>query len=72
MDYNLEPRIAHLLTIGFTVITLHLIDRQTDYMNRLDFLVNQRIKNEQDVANGLKIINKKLLDNILPEHVGEF
>nr|CAI5842103.1 unnamed protein product [Callosobruchus analis] len=46
-----------------------LSDRQTDYMNRLDFLMNKKVKTEQDEANVLKNINKKLLNNILPEHV---
>nr|CAH7741262.1 unnamed protein product [Callosobruchus chinensis] len=45
-----------------------LLNRQTDYMNRLDFLMNKKVKTEQEEANVLKNINKKLLNNILPEH----
>ncbi|VEN34887.1 unnamed protein product [Callosobruchus maculatus] len=69
INYRVNPILAHIFVMGIVTLALHLIDRQTDYMNRLDFLMNKKVKTEQEEANVLKNINKKLLNNILPEHV---
>lgn len=71
-NYGLEPQVAHIMSVVFLTITLHCIDRQTDYMNRLDHLLNLKLKIEQEEANKLQIINKNLLMNVLPKHVGMF
>uniref|UniRef100_V5G4W0 adenylate cyclase n=1 Tax=Anoplophora glabripennis TaxID=217634 RepID=V5G4W0_ANOGL len=70
-NYGLEPQVAHILSVVFFTMTLHCIDRQTDYMNRLDHLLNLKLKTEQEEANELQIINKNLLLNILPKHVAK-
>lgn len=67
-----KPRIAHIMTIIFLTISLHLIDRQTDYMNRLDFQWNEQLVEERKEANTMHKINNILLKNILPVHVGKF
>ncbi|CAH1961744.1 unnamed protein product [Acanthoscelides obtectus] len=69
INYRVDPILAHVFVTGVLTLALHLMDRQTDYMNRLDFLMNRKVRTEQEEANVLKHINEKLLNNILPEHV---
>ena len=45
------------------------MDRQHEYMHRLDFQWKRQLKREQDQANVTKFVNKMLLLNILPLHV---
>ncbi|CAH0547706.1 unnamed protein product [Brassicogethes aeneus] len=66
---NLKPQTAHVLVLIFLLFTLHLIDRQTDYMNRQDFLWNKKLRRQQKRANDVQAVNKSILLNILPEHV---
>ncbi|PBC32829.1 Adenylate cyclase type [Apis cerana cerana] len=68
----LEPRLAHILSIVFLTFSLHLIDRQAEYLNRLDYLWKRQLTKEQDEAFHTRNANKFLLRNILPEHVAEF
>lgn len=70
-NYGLKPQYAHILAITFLTFTLHLIDRQTDYMNRLDYLTGETLKESKARVKDLHMINKQLLNNILPEHVAE-
>ncbi|XP_012165512.2 adenylate cyclase type 2 isoform X1 [Bombus affinis] len=68
----LEPRLAHILSIVFLAFSLHLIDRQAEYLSRLDYLWKRQLTKEQDEAFHTRNANKLLLRNILPEHVAEF
>ncbi|CAL7940010.1 unnamed protein product [Xylocopa violacea] len=68
----LEPRVAHILSIVFLTFSLHLIDRQAEYLSRLDYLWKRQLTKEQDEAFHTRNANKLLLRNILPEHVAEF
>ncbi|KAK9300855.1 hypothetical protein QLX08_006566 [Tetragonisca angustula] len=68
----LEPRLAHVLSIIFLSFSLHLIDRQAEYLSRLDYLWKRQLTKEQDEAFHTRNANKLLLRNILPEHVAEF
>ncbi|KAJ8973006.1 hypothetical protein NQ317_000395 [Molorchus minor] len=70
-NYSLQPQAAHIISVVFMALTLHLIDRQTDYMNRLDHLLNEKLKSEKEEANELQVVNKNLLLNILPKHVAK-
>lgn len=58
------------MSLVFLTITLHLIDRQNDYLNKLDYLWNQQLKQEEEKTNVMHNVNKMLLKNILPLHVG--
>ncbi|XP_043587337.1 adenylate cyclase type 2 isoform X2 [Bombus pyrosoma] len=69
---HLEPRLAHILSIVFLAFSLHLIDRQAEYLSRLDYLWKRQLTKEQDEAFHTRNANKLLLRNILPEHVAEF
>lgn len=66
------PRTAHILIIMFLTMALHLIDRQADYMNRLDYQWTEQLNEEKTGTNTMHRINCILLNNILPIHVGKF
>ncbi|KAL1517439.1 hypothetical protein ABEB36_001204 [Hypothenemus hampei] len=67
----LSPHITHILTMVFLLCTLHSIDRQTDYMNRLDFLWTTKLLNQKRKATEQQIVNLNMLLNILPRHVAK-
>ncbi|XP_033224247.1 adenylate cyclase type 2 [Belonocnema kinseyi] len=69
---HLEPGIAHCLSVAFLTFSLHLIDRQAEYLSRLDYQWKRQLTKEQDEAFHTRNANKLLLRNILPEHVAEF
>ncbi|XP_011860163.1 PREDICTED: adenylate cyclase type 2-like isoform X3 [Vollenhovia emeryi] len=69
---HMEPRLAHILTVIFLTFSLHLIDRQAEYLSRLDYQWKRQLTKEQDEAFHTRNVNKLLLRNILPEHVAEF
>ncbi|XP_018054428.1 PREDICTED: adenylate cyclase type 2-like isoform X1 [Atta colombica] len=69
---NMEPRLAHILSVLFLTFSLHLIDRQAEYLSRLDYQWKRQLTKEQDEAFHTRNANKLLLRNILPEHVAEF
>ncbi|XP_015124088.1 adenylyl cyclase X E isoform X2 [Diachasma alloeum] len=69
---HLEPRIAHILNVVFLTFSLHLIDRQAEYLSRLDYQWKRQLTQEQDEAFHTRNANKLLLRNILPEHVADF
>ncbi|XP_011501439.1 PREDICTED: adenylate cyclase type 2 [Ceratosolen solmsi marchali] len=69
---HLGTRPAHILTIIYLTISLHLIDRQVEYLNRLDYKWKRQLTKEQDEAFYTRNANKLLLRNILPEHVADF
>lgn len=68
----MEPKLAHVLSVVFLTFALHLIDRQAEYLRRLDYLWKRQLTKEQDEAFHTRNANKLLLRNILPEHVAEF
>ncbi|XP_012259687.2 adenylate cyclase type 2-like isoform X2 [Athalia rosae] len=69
---QLEPKVAHVLSVIFLTFSLHIIDRQAEYLNRLDYQWKRQLNKEQDEAFHTRNANKMLLRNILPEHVAEF
>lgn len=68
---GLDPRVSHMMCVTFLTVCVHFIDRQADYINRLDFCWKRQLMDEQDEANTTRMVNKMLLRNILPNHVGE-
>ncbi|XP_069698199.1 adenylate cyclase type 2-like isoform X2 [Periplaneta americana] len=69
---HLEPKIAHIMNVTFLTFTLHLMDRQAEYMNRLDYKWKRQLSKEQDESSTMHMINKMLLQNILPIHVADW
>ncbi|XP_034941992.1 adenylate cyclase type 2-like isoform X2 [Chelonus insularis] len=69
---DLKPQLAHILNVAFLTFSLHLIDRQAEYLSRLDYQWKRQLTQEQDEAFHTRNANKLLLRNILPEHVADF
>jgi adenylate cyclase len=44
---------------------------QAEYMNRLDYKWKRQLSHEQEESSTMHMINKMLLQNILPVHVGK-
>ncbi|XP_054714363.1 adenylate cyclase type 2-like [Uloborus diversus] len=55
-----------------TLFTLHLLDRQVEYIGRLDYLWKKKLKKEQEEASTMGLVNRTLLQNILPVHVAQY
>lgn len=63
------PQVGHVYYVSIVTIILHLIDRQIEYILRLDFQWTSKLENERKEAVNLGKINRLLLLNILPEHI---
>ncbi|RVE54430.1 hypothetical protein evm_000915 [Chilo suppressalis] len=68
-NVGLDPRFAHTLFVIIITISLYLIDRTTEYRNRLDNLWQIQLNEEQKEAETMLKVNNMLLENILPAHV---
>ncbi|XP_071445026.1 adenylate cyclase type 2 [Hetaerina americana] len=68
---TLDPRISHIMYVVFFNLSMHVMDRQMEYMNRLDYKWKRKLFEEQDEASTTRMVNKMLLQNILPIHVAE-
>ena len=60
------------LLLAIIVSVLHVLDRQGEFVSRTDFLWKAKLKVEQEEVETMRGINKILLENILPAHVGKF
>lgn len=63
------PQIGHVYYAVIVTIVLHLIDRQIEYILRLEFQWTSKLDNEKKEAVRLEKVNRLLLLNILPEHI---
>ena len=66
-----ERHYSQLLFVGVCWIYLLLMNWQHEYMHRLDYQWKRQLKAEQEQAINVKIVNKTLLQNILPHHVAD-
>lgn len=64
-----SPQISHVYYVIIVTVILHLIDRQIEYILRLDFQWTSKLENEKKEAIHLEKVNRLLLLNILPEHI---
>lgn len=51
--------------------TFTTVVTQAEYMNRLDYKWKRQLSHEQEESSTMHMINKMLLQNILPVHVGK-
>lgn len=65
------PRITHMQYLFVVYLMLYVIDRQIEYIFRLDFLWTSRLKREKREAQVTREVNRLLLRNILPVHVAQ-
>uniref|UniRef100_T1J4X6 adenylate cyclase n=1 Tax=Strigamia maritima TaxID=126957 RepID=T1J4X6_STRMM len=63
--------VSNILYLVTLLITLHVLDRQTEYCSRADFLWKNKLRVEQEDVETMRGINKILLENILPAHVAD-
>ncbi|XP_068202815.1 LOW QUALITY PROTEIN: adenylate cyclase type 2-like [Palaemon carinicauda] len=70
-SHTLSPEIGHLLMVLMIFLVLHIMDRQMEYVMRLDFQWKQNLEEEQNEAQTTHFANKLLLQNILPLHVAD-
>ncbi|XP_063590927.1 adenylate cyclase type 2-like isoform X1 [Penaeus indicus] len=68
---GLSPGLGHLFFVLFVFFALHVMDRQMEYIMRLDFQWKQQLEVEQKEAQTTHFANKLLLQNILPLHVAD-
>ena len=66
-----ERHHSQLLFVSVCWIYLLLMNWQHEYMHRLDYQWKRQLKAEQEQAINVKIVNKTLLQNILPHHVAD-
>lgn len=72
-DYLLgyEPHIGHIYYVCIVAFLMHVIDRQIEYILRLDYRWTSKLEAEKEEAVTVGKINCMLLENILPVHVAE-
>ncbi len=75
-QHNIElefytPRMAHMQYLFIVYLMLYVIDRQIEYISRLDFLWSTKLKLERREAQVTREVNQLLLKNILPIHVAQ-
>ena len=63
-----EQELSLPFIVAFSV--QKLCEFQHEYMHRLDYQWKRQLKNEQEQASATRLVNKMLLQNILPKHVG--
>ncbi|XP_071547406.1 adenylate cyclase type 2-like isoform X2 [Panulirus ornatus] len=68
---GLSPGLGHVLFVCMIFFALHMMDRQMEYIMRLDFQWKQQLEAEQKEAETTHFANKLLLQNILPLHVAD-
>jgi len=61
--------LTHLLYLFSIVLVLHATDRQIEFIRRMDYAWQCRLKDELGEADTTRKVNKLLLLNILPMHV---
>ncbi|CAG2163636.1 unnamed protein product [Oppiella nova] len=66
-----DPLIGHIYYVVMVAVLLHMIDRQIEYIFRLDFKWTNRLIDEKIEMQTIGEINGILLENILPVHVAQ-
>ncbi|KAH9413544.1 hypothetical protein DERP_008022 [Dermatophagoides pteronyssinus] len=67
----LTPTMSHLHYLFIVYLMFHVLDRQIEYISRLDFLWAHKLKRERREARLMREVNQLLLKNILPIHVAQ-
>src|SRR5699024_647327 len=69
LDTFLTPTLSHLQYLFIVYLMFHILDRQIEYISRLDFLWSTKLQQERAEAKLMREVNQLLLKNILPIHV---
>ena len=70
-NIGFDPLLGHIYYVVMVAVLLHLIDRQIEYIFRLDFKWTNRLIDERNEMQTMGEINRILLENILPVHVAQ-
>ena len=62
---------SHFMFLAGLFAYFLLLDRQNEYIHLLDFQWKRQLKDDQAKARSTKLVNKMLLQNILPQHVAD-
>lgn len=71
-DWWSSNRLDHVLFLIQVLILFHVSDRQVEYLSRVGYLWNHKLREEQDEMKYTDTVNKVLLCNMLPLHVAEY
>ncbi|XP_055955561.1 adenylate cyclase type 2 [Patella vulgata] len=69
---HLDVKVTASVYLALVMITLHILDRQIEYTNKLDFLWIKQFENETEEIKDTAHLNKVILENILPAHVADY
>ncbi|GFS90746.1 adenylate cyclase type 2 [Nephila pilipes] len=69
--YKLPLSVYAILFLFVFMLVLLVLDRQSEFTQRADFLWQSKLRVEQDEVETMGSINKILLENILPAHVAQ-
>ena len=70
-NIGFDPLLGYIYYVVMVAVLLHLIDRQIEYIFRLDFKWTNRLIDERNEMQTMGEINRILLENILPVHVAQ-
>ncbi|XP_037906925.1 adenylyl cyclase X E isoform X2 [Hermetia illucens] len=70
-NLGLEAKYAHIFTILITFGIFHLVDRQTEYLAKVDYNWKRQLQKKQEDAEFTNETIKVLVQNILPGHVAD-
>ena len=70
-NIGFDPTFSHFYYVFMVVSILCIIDRQVEYIFRLDFKLSKRLADEDQESRIMGEINEILLKNILPAYVAQ-
>ncbi|KAI1285492.1 Adenylate cyclase type 2 [Halotydeus destructor] len=65
------PHVGYLYYICIVLFLMHVVDRQVEYILRLDYKWTTKLDEERQEVSVMGFINQILIENILPKHVAE-
>ncbi|XP_037931308.1 adenylyl cyclase X E isoform X2 [Teleopsis dalmanni] len=70
-NVGLYAEYSHILILVITLIIYHLIDRQMEFISKVDYNWKRQLQKRQDDAKFTNETIKILINNILPSHVAD-
>ncbi|KAI8126037.1 hypothetical protein FF38_01067 [Lucilia cuprina] len=67
----LQPEYSHLMVIVITLVIFHLMDRQTEFISKVDYNWKRQLQRKQEDAEVTNASITVLIKNILPSHVAD-
>lgn len=67
---SLNAEYSHMMVVILSFLIFHLIDRQSEYISKVDYTWKRQLQKKQEDAEFTNETIKILIHNILPAHVG--